>query len=263
MKAISRAIAFLRLVPRRREGRREPRSRPIGNGNGAILDDTSRVSIELSNLCNYASWHKKCPLHNIRDPVILPARIVRSVLSTLGEYNFQGVIAFHTYNEPLIDPRLFQFIDTARRECPRSSVHICSNGFYLTQTLAEELVAVGTASIRVSAYTRDEEERLSKIRVRIPYVVAFTKLDDRLALYDRPEKQSCKPCGAPLNEIIVGCDGRISLCCLDWRRDHSFGDLHVQAFEDILRSGELQRVYERLSKGDRFLPLCKRCDWTR
>lgn len=79
---------------------------------------TKRVSIELSNLCNYASIHKKCPINKIKSPIILSSKIVYSIFNTLKKFSFSGQIAFHTYNEPLIDPRLFKFIEVAKKSCP-------------------------------------------------------------------------------------------------------------------------------------------------
>ncbi|MEW6601097.1 MAG: tetratricopeptide repeat protein, partial [Nitrospirota bacterium] len=228
-----------------------------------ILKHTNRVSFELSNLCNYAGIHRKCPLHHISGPVILPSRIVRDVTDTLAEDNFKGTIAFHTYNEPLIDPRLFTFIHYARKTCPESHIYICTNGYYFNEILGQEMTEAGVSEIHISAYSQSEYNRLQSIKLEIPYSVEIMILDDRLGLYDRDENSMREPCFAPLNEIIIGREGVISLCCLDWRRDYSFGDLRSQSFKDVLRSGALHAVYERLSRGDRFLPICRRCGWVR
>ena len=115
----------------------------------------------------------------------------------------------------------------------------------------------------ISAYSKRECERLSPIKAQIPFSVEMTSIDDRLKFYESKEKKTRTPCFAPLNEIVVAREACISLCCLDWKRDYNFGNLREQTFEEVLRSGQLQAVYERLSKGDRFLPLCKRCGWTR
>lgn len=239
------------------------RLRTVEVADDSLFKYTNRISIELSNLCNYAAVHKKCPLNVVKDAKILPARIVFGVFQTLERHKFTGVISFHTYNEPLIDPRLVKFIEGARESCPDTDIYICTNGYYLDQNLAEELVESGVSSIRVSAYTKSEFERLSKIHLNVPYKVELTPLDNRLNLYDACENDTRKPCLAPLNEIIITRDGHISLCCLDWKRIYSFGDLYTQSMEDILKSGKLHAVYERLRNGDRFLDLCKRCGWSR
>jgi len=229
----------------------------------SLFKNTIRVSFELSNLCNYSFIHKKCPLFLEKRPTILPSTIVYSVLDSLHGLKFKGEIAFHTYNEPLIDPRLFQFISYARRSCPRSNIYICSNGFYLDQTLADELVAVGVSEIRISAYSDKEFERLGKMKLTIPFKVERQILDNRLNQYIGGIKNSSKPCFAPLNEICISRDGKIVLCCLDWKKEYVFGDLHKEPLETILKKDKVIETYDRLSKGDRFLELCKRCDWTR
>jgi hypothetical protein len=129
--------------------------------------------------------------------------------------------------------------------------------------MADELAEAGVSSIFVSGYFKSEYERISRLSSAIPIEVQMMPLDNRLQMYTGPEKHCKNPCHAPLNEIMVVREGRLSLCCLDWRRDYLFGDLHHQTFEEVLRSGELHGVYERLSQGDRYLELCKRCDWSR
>lgn len=224
---------------------------------------THRVCFELSNLCNYAKMHKKCPLNLAGEPEILQSKIVFDGLDFLARFNFQGRISFNNYNEPLIDPRLFMFIKYARSACPNSNIYICTNGYHLTQTLANELVAAGISSIYVSGYSQSELDRLSKIQLNIPYEIEPMRLDDTLKAYERPETNSKKPCFAPLNEIIITSDAQMTLCCLDWRRLYSFGNLREQTLEEIIMSNEVQTVYQRLSKGYRILAICKRCDWIR
>jgi MoaA/NifB/PqqE/SkfB family radical SAM enzyme len=237
----------------------------MATSSGNVLSMTRRVSFELSNLCNLAHCHKKCPLSLVQRPVILPTRIIMNVLATLHKHDFSGSVAFHTYNEPLIDPRLFMLISMVKEKCPKANIFISSNGYYLDQNLLNELTAAGVSEYHISAYSPHDFKRLSALSTRVPYLVELMKLDNRLSLYDAPERHNCeaKPCYAPLNEIIVTREGTISLCCLDWRRDHSFGDLHRQSFEQIMLSGELQKVFLRLRKGERYLNLCKRCDWSR
>lgn len=228
-----------------------------------MFSKTAQVALELSNLCQYAGIHKKCPLRFAGDPVYLPGKIVYDVLGTLGRHGFEGTIVFDVYNEPLVDPRLFQFVAFAHEACPRSELCIWTNGRYLNQALAEELADIGLSRIRVSAYSRAEHDRLAKIRPSIRYDVVLRRLDDRLRFYKRRERPSSVPCFAPLTDIIIAREGCISLCCHDWERRHTWGDLREQTFEEVMRSGELQAVYERLSRGDRFLYLCKRCGLSR
>jgi len=226
----------------------------------SIFSFTQNVYLELSNLCNYADVHKKCPVNRLqKQKNILPSKIVRDVLQTLGRFRFSGSIGFHTYNEPLIDPRLFEFIRYARKACPQSNIYICTNGYYLTEGLALELVEAGASSFFISAYSQQEEERLKKIDVPVDYTVQRMTLDDRLDLYEATETNCDKPCYSPLYQVIVTAEGRIALCCLDHQRRNCFGNLYEQSFEEAMKNDRMWLAYERLSKGDRFLSLCKRC----
>ena len=227
------------------------------------FDKTKRIAIELSNICNYATLHKRCPLNQVKEYKILPEKIVYHVLETGKKYDFRGYIAFDIYNEPGIDPRLMMFIKKTREMLPKAKILLQTNGFYFDQTLAEEFEKNGVDIIRISAYTPEEGERLSKIKLKIPIIVTPIVLDNRLERYSLPEVECNKPCYAPLNELIITYEGRISLCCKEWRRQYTFGDLNKQSLEEVLKSKEIRQVYDRLSKGDRFLDVCRRCTESR
>ncbi|MCK5460167.1 SPASM domain-containing protein [Candidatus Parcubacteria bacterium] len=233
------------------------------NNNQCIFKYTNRISIELSNLCNYSFLHKKCPLNKIKIPKILSEKIVNHILYTCKKYNFQGAIAFHTYNEPGIDPRLMMFINKTKLILPKSKIILQTNGFYLDQILAKEYEKNGVNIIRISAYSQKEYIRLSKIKLKIPIIVTMQILDDRLNIRSHLEIDNKKPCYAPLNEIIVTNEGKISLCCLDWERKYIFGDLYKQTLKEILQNKKIFEVYKKLSTGNRFLDICKKCDWQR
>jgi len=228
-----------------------------------IFNKTKRIAIELSNRCNYASIHKKCPLSLAGEPKIMPEKIVYHILETCQKYDYNGYIAFDIYNESGIDPRLMMFIKRTKDMLPKVQVVLQSNGYYMTQSLAEEYEKNGVSIIRVSAYTPDEQKRLSNIKLEIPFVVTSIVLDNRMEWYSRSEINSNKPCGAPLKELLITCDGKISLCCFEWKRENTFGDLNSQTLEEVLQGKEIREVYERLSKGDRFFDLCKRCSTSR
>ncbi len=229
-----------------------------------LFANTYDVCIELSNFCNMAALHPRCPVSKMQnDPHILPARIVNDVLQTLSRHDYSGRIAFYTYNEPLMDPRLFEFVRTARRSCPQSRIHICTNGYCLTQDLVDELVQAGVTSFHISAYSESDLHRFSALAIPVESAVKLMKLDDRLDFYDTDEKSCDKPCYAPLAQVIITSQGMISLCCLDWKRQYCFGDLNAQSFEEAMADRQLRQAYKRLSHGERFLPLCRRCGWSR
>lgn len=234
--------------------------------NENILKYTNRVSIELSNICNYSKCHLKCPLNKVsNEKIILPLETIEKVLTELSDYNFSGTISFHTYNEPLIDPRLFYIISMAKSKCPNAKIYILSNGFYFNQILADELVRIGVDRIDITAYSINEFERLKKIEINIPYSIFLSPktedLDDRLEIYKVYDggQDVLKPCYNVLNDIVITCDEKIDLCCLDWKRMYCFGNLKKQSIKQIIEETSIFNTFLELAQGNRKNDICKNC----
>jgi len=227
------------------------------------LSETHRISFELSNICNYAYFHTRCPLHQNNKKQTLPEKIFDDVLEVCQKYDFAGMIAFHVYNEPGIDPRLMLFIKETRKRLPKTLIFLLSNGFYLDQNLAEEYVKNGVGFIILSAYTEKEYARLKMIELNIPFYVHRIKLDNRLDLYTKKVEEEREPCYAPLTEIIINCQGEVGLCCMDWQKQITFGNLEKESLESCLIKPEIKDIYDNLSCGKRDLPICQRCKKSR
>ena len=231
--------------------------------NRPIMQQIKRISFELSNICNYAYCHKKCPLHGQKEKIVLPSRIVRETIDEVAQINYDGVFAFHIYSEPLIDPRLFSFMIYSKTKCPKSKTLILTNGFYFNQRIAAELAELGIWILAVTAYSRSEFNRLSALDVKIPYYVFESKLDDRQNIYDSMPVNIKTSCFAPVGDVSVACTGDVVLCCLDWKRRHRFGNLTRESLYSILNKKETLEVYNSLIRGERKLYLCRRCNWAR
>ena len=226
-----------------------------------------RVSFELSNRCSYSHLHKMCPASLGKEPVVLPSKIIFDVLDTLGKRKFDGGIAFHNYNEPMSDPRLFKLVEYARCICPACKILIWTNGWNLNQVMMNELIASGVTTVYATAYTKEEKHRLDQISASIEYNVIEPEWVEVMDAYEMPPINDTRPCLAPLTDLRISKEGFIVLCCRDWRNEYKFFDLNDRCFEEALREKSLLDTYRRLKEGDRFYPLCKRCgtarDWTR
>ena len=236
---------------------------------------TNAIALELSNSCSHAWLHKKCPLNLEmaqpgvnKDPRTLPLSIVQKVMGTLGEYEYSGALAFHQYNEPLQDPRLFLFLAMAQELCPSAQPYIVTNGYNLTPTLAEELITYGVRKIIVS--TMNDKIMLRRV-VALQELVGKERieahnsamLDDRMLAYDVPKPIPKGHCHAPLRQVIITRDAKVGLCCHDWQRIYTFGDLREEKLDDILCSDEVRQVYEGLRKNKRGYFLCRQCGRSR
>ena len=142
---------------------------PCSEKSGHKMEDVgnltfvNRISFQLSNLCNYTTIHKACPLSQCKEKIILPSKVVYETIAKVLELNYCGIFGFHIYNEPMMDPRLFMFISYAKEMCPDSKILICTNGFMLNQQMMIELEDIGVDTLNVSAYSVSEYNRLLEL----------------------------------------------------------------------------------------------------
>lgn len=221
---------------------------------------TKAIAIELSNVCSLAGAHKKCPLHLEKEIKVLSAAVVRQVLEVAGRHEYSGQLSFSQYNEPLEDPRLFTFLNYVGEVCPGVEVYVITNGRFLSQVMVEELSGAGVEHIIVSLYGSQAEQEAKRRQAEELCVGIWAGgHDDRLSIYDRQEVNWDRPCSSPLGQVVVTRDADVGLCCMDWRRQYTFGSLYERSLEEILVSEEVLETHRRLSLGDRFLDICKRC----
>jgi len=230
---------------------------------------TESIVIGLSNFCNLAAFHKKCPLHLqwsspfcAIEPIMLSTQVVMHILNTLAEWSYTKDIGFSVYNEPLLDPRLCHFVYTTKTTMPKAQISIWTNGIFLTREFAEELHELGVTQLVISPY--QDRVKLTERFHDLPYV-SFTSgvLDDRLKFYTQDVQKNSKSCGAPLRQIVVSCRGDIGLCCMDWKWTKTFGNLYTETLSQILEKPEIREKYNKLASGIRDGDPCQRCQYTR
>lgn len=231
-----------------------------------IIKKIKRVSFELSNVCNYASIHPKCPASKVKRPVFLSQTYVLHVLYSLYAQGYAGTIAWYIYNEPMIDPRLLKFVDYTSHLFDRKiKQRIVTNGAYLDQTLLDEFLIAGVTYFKIDCYTTRDFERSRRLVGRAEtekFKVTKKSLDDRMNLYDLPQKNLTLVCNAPYADVQVKCTGQVSLCAIDWRSTVTFGNLKNDSFDSILKSPVMRKTHEKLLSGDRSIDVCSRCNRT-
>lgn len=233
--------------------------------NNNLFDNVSEYQIMLSNLCNYACMHTKCPAHLVKEKEILPSNIVFKIINELEKISFDGTISFHLYNEPLIDPRLFWFIDYVKKCLPNSKIEVYSNGYYLNDIMVKELESIGADILIVTGYGDAEYERLLDLKVDISYYVLYGNLDERLDNYkERSLPISNSKCGTYIRQVPIYSNGDLGTCCLDYLHSYSIGNVYNDSIKNILNSEKVINMQKELLKGNRSIfTICKNCNWIR
>lgn len=230
--------------------------------NGEPMSDCiTEVAIELSNLCNYAFIHSKCPASCIKEKIIMPLSDIKNIIGQLYEIDFRGTICFQIYNEPLIDPRLFLIIEFIKQKLTGVKVLVYTNGYYLTDSLGKDLQNGFADIIVATGYGEEEYNRLINLNIDIPYYVLWGSLDDRI-LWKLKESKSNVPCASLFSQVPIWANGDLGLCCMDCFQKIVFGNIKETDIKRILDSAEIRKSMESLLKGDRKdVSFCAYCEW--
>jgi len=223
--------------------------------------EVKRVYLELSNCCNLAHCHKKCPASLPKEPVFLPRKVAESALDQLGEQGYRGSVYFFVFNEPTIDPRLFVLAEYARKRLPVSKLHVLTNGLFFNQALMNEMFEVGINVVEVSCYSQAQYERLQGLwskggRCYIRWVREFRQ--DMIGIY------GAEPCGVTdpcyfWTALVVSHTGMLRVCCSDYRDTIAFGDLRTESLKELVESSKFRKLRAELSEGVRNEHVCQRC----
>jgi hypothetical protein len=117
------------------------------------------VEIEVFSYCNRICWF--CPN---RDGSrrganqYMDETLYLSVLAQLASINYDGMITYSRYNEPLADRIILRRLEQGRNVLPRSTLHANTNGDYLTRPYLDELFAAGLRSLNVQIYLQNDEQ---------------------------------------------------------------------------------------------------------
>lgn len=202
-------------------------------------------------------------MHGFKDKEILDTQLIHNVIDELATIDYQGLVLFSIYNEPLCDSRFYDLCKYTKEKCPNCKIFLNTNGFYLNGKTIQKIEAVGVDYVYISAYSPSEYERFKKLKTNLAVSISPMILDDRLDIYSRQQTCCKSPCESPYFDLNINSKGDVVLCCLDYKSSITFGNLKNQSLTEIVNSSKMFSAYEKLSKSDRCFDICKRCNWSR
>ncbi|MGH3568537.1 MAG: radical SAM/SPASM domain-containing protein [Pseudonocardia sp.] len=111
------------------------------------------IELETSRRCNRTcEW---CP--NSEQPVrreqeLMDWSLFAKVVDELASLNYTGFLANHNYNEPLLNPRMFDELDHVRQVLPTAKPAIYTNGDVLREPMMTRILDSGVHYLRVTRY---------------------------------------------------------------------------------------------------------------
>ena len=218
--------------------------------------------------------------------------VLCNIVESLRSASYQGWFAFHNYNEPLYNERLFDEISMVRERLPLAKPCIYTNGDRLDEDTYGKLCSLGVKNIRVTLYTPalksrnppfssiwqwltqrglervgDWQESLARQGPALEILdECHTQviLPDVSKYYDRggiiaylSTQPRVKPCYLTSNSLAVDYKGNIKMCCnvVEAREEHKAFILGNAAVDEIMSVWQSDS-FEKLRK------LHLRSDWT-
>lgn len=234
------------------------------------------IEIETINRCNGGCTF--CPVNRHNDPrpfKLMDESLFSSIIQQLQSMNYSGSIGLYSNNEPLLDKRLFNFLQIARTALPLAKLYLFTNGSLLTIENFQELTKYLDTLI-IDNYNDDLalNERIEKIHdyhsqnpTKAEVFIYLRKeneiLTNRSGQANNRTKSKLKlksACMYPFEQVVIRPDGKLSLCCNDATGKMTMGDLTKDTLLNIWNGEKYRDIRKKMIQNRSFNYLCKDCD---
>ena len=244
----------------------------------------SIVEISESGTCNrFCSFCPRSDPNFIDIKDFISFEMIEKLASQLAEVNYQGLVLFSGFVEPLLDKNIFSHIQKLRNYLPKARIEIVSNGDPLTIKVLNKLEDSGVDRVLLSLYDGSHQveevhrkvaaSRLSikKIFIRERWFSAAENfgisLSNRAGMMENAEfaiknlSSSMKsPCFYPAHTFFLNYTGEVLMCAHDWGMKRVLGDYNKQSFLDIWFGEEFEKTRSQLIEGNRKFSPCDVCN---
>jgi MoaA/NifB/PqqE/SkfB family radical SAM enzyme len=231
-----------------------------------LKDTLKTVEINLMNNCNRSCGF--CPQSlNIYDVVgFMSIDTVTTISNRLIEYGYKNRISLCGFGEPTLYKQLIDTIAILRRT--NGFIELTTNGDLLTAENIAKYFDAGLDMLNVSAYDIETDIKTttllantdpSKYIIRKRYLNNFTLVNRNEILEKNVSYNLNRPCYLPSYKMMIDIDGSVLLCCNDWARTKTFGNIYKNSIETIwIQLLNFDR--KKLIQGDRSLAPCNTCN---
>lgn len=228
------------------------------------------VCIEINTHCNRKCYYCPVCLEKEVPSYYMDEELFRLVIRRLKEIKFSGTIMYHFYNEPLLDKRLPEFVAYTRKHLPKCIIRILTNGDYLTLELADELIRAGVCDFAITDHNLQPGILSKKLQ---PVIVKYPNQININSIHDKPlsnrggtikvkkfDKNKGGNCTVISESLQIEYNGNILLCCNDYYRRFTFGNVINERIDEIWVKKDYVRLRRLLRKGVAELEICKKCN---
>jgi radical SAM protein with 4Fe4S-binding SPASM domain len=245
----------------------------LRNRNGLF----NHIEVETINRCNGNCSF--CPVNHRDDPrekAVMTRKMFENIVAQLEEINYSGRFTTFSNNEPLLDDRIIEFNQYARKHLPNARMHMYTNGTLmtlekfkaLTEVLDELIIDNYQQELKlikpcqeIQGYCKEHPELTSKVTIvlRKPDEILTSRggtAPNRKELVEYGKDR----CSLPFKQMVVRPTGQVSLCCNDAVGKYTLGDLNKERLLDIWYGPRFEMVRRCLYDGRENWGNCKYCD---
>lgn len=237
------------------------------------------IEIETFNRCN-----NDCPFcpvnrHNdTRKPKRMDESLFYTLIDQLKSLDYSGRIKLYSNNEPLLDSRIFDFIEYSRANLPKAYHMLYTNGSLLD---VDKFLRLTKSLDQLTIDNYDDDFKFTqpvqkimdadfsrdfKCEVTISLRKKNQKLNTRAGsapnrINEENKFAPLSSCLLPFTQMIIRPDGTAAKCCNDPLTDMVLGDINKQSLLEIWRGKSYQELRKELYfNGRHIIKGCTYCD---
>lgn len=225
------------------------------------------VAIEINSLCNRRCSY--CPVATQPRPKgKLANDDFARILNALAARGYRGELTPSFFGEPLLDNRIFDLMDMARRKLPNCTIRLHTNADFLDIPAFSRLLDIGVNHFMISQH---DEQPSPNILSLLDFKARHPKIAARMTIR-RLDSRDLTNRGGLVSEgvsprSISGCDwvrdamityeGKMVLCCNDFFESVTFGNVLKNEFWTVWQNSLTERgaLYAGYFNRD----ICLRC----
>ena len=228
------------------------------------LDGLVSIVISPTDLCNrvceFCPHSKDFPNTN----KFMKVHLAEMLASELNYLKWDGVISVSGYGEPLLHKDIGNIIKSFTSK--NISTRLITNGDRILngKVTPEEIDSWGLISIKIDCY--DGEEDIKRMNEILKDLKTYKRISTGPTVISNRagylfEESVNLPCYQPFMKSIMDWNGEVYVCCEDWNRKETYGNVYNESFSSIWSSEKLDIIRKNLLKGNRSFSLtCKKCN---
>jgi len=217
------------------------------------------VALETIGNCNRVCAY--CPVSSAPKRMgRLEEEAIYSVINQLAMFDYHGKFVFHFYNEPLLDKRIFSFVEYCSEFLPYAKKLLTTNGDFLNEKKLKKLLNsdfdVAISAHDIATYNKGQLlkktmpfDRQTSIQIRPFYKVGdgskSVRITNRggsvdMTKFASEETQEAGQEGCNRLEFNIDYLGNVHPCCMDFSNGYIVGNVKHESLKNIWQKTKVQ-----------------------